>query len=86
MKKHIESRIIGELKTNGKYEDSFQTQILFEGWLRHFPHVHELYLKNLCELEFGQNRILVRAKFTDREWTMWCLKHSTPVARQWVGA
>ena len=79
-------RIIGELKTVREYEDAFQAQILFEGWLAHFPHVQELYLKNLCDLAFEPARIVVRAKFTDKEWTLWCLKHSTPVARRWFGA
>lgn len=79
-------RIIGELKTVREYEDAFQAQILFEGWLAHFPHVQELYLKNLCDLAFEPDRIVVRAKFTDKEWTVWCLKHSIPVARRWFTA
>lgn len=80
------SRIIGELITHGKYEDEFQTQLLFEGWLAHFPHLQELYLKNLCDLAFEPDRIVVRAKFSDKEWTMWCLKHPAPVARHWFYA
>jgi hypothetical protein len=86
MKQHGTPRIIGELKTVGGYEDAFQAQTLFEGWLAHFPHVQELYLKNLCDIIFEKDRIVVRAKFTDREWTLWCLKHSTPVARRWFGS
>jgi hypothetical protein len=86
MKQHETLRVIGELKTVGGYEDAFQAQILFEGWLAHFPHVQELYLKNLCDINFEKNRIVVRAKFTDREWTMWCLKHPTPVARRWISS
>ena len=86
MKQHETLRVIGELKTVGGYEDAFQAQILFEGWLAHFPHVQELYLKNLCDINFEKNRIVVRAKFTDREWTMWCLKHPTPVARRWFSS
>ena len=68
----------------GGYEDAFQAQTLFEGWLAHFPHVQELYLKNLCDITFEKDKIVVQAKFTDKEWTLWCLKHSTPVARRWV--
>jgi len=83
MKQHRTLKVIGELKTVGKYDDAFQAQIQFEGWLARFPHVQELYLKNLCDLAFEPDRIVVRAKFTDKEWTVWCLKHSTPVARQW---
>lgn len=86
MKRYGKLRVIGELKTLGHYEDTFQAQLLFEGWLAHFPHVQELYLKNLCELSFEPTAIVVRAKFTDREWTMWCLKHKTPVARRWFGS
>ena len=86
MKRHGTHRIIGELKTVREYEDAFQAQILFEGWLAHFPHVQELYLKNLCDLAFEPDRIVVRAKFTDKEWTVWCLKHSTPVARRWFSS
>ncbi len=86
MKQYGTPRIIGELKTEREYEDAFQAQILFEGWLAHFPHVQELYLKNLCDLAFEPDRIVVRAKFTDREWTVWCLKHSTPVARRWFSS
>jgi len=86
MKQYGTPRVIGELKTVDSYEDAFQAQILFEGWLAHFPHVQELYLKNLCDISFEPGKIVVRAKFTDREWTVWCLKHSTPVARRWFGA
>ena len=86
MKQYGTLRIIGELKTHGKYDDAFQAQTLFEGWLAHFPHVHDLYLKNLCDLEFAPDSIIVWAKFTDEEWTMWCLTHSTPVARRWFTA
>ena len=86
MKQYGTPRIIGELKTVREYEDAFQAQILFEGWLAHFPHVQELYLKNLCDLAFEPDRIVVRAKFTDEEWTVWCLKHSTPIARRWFGS
>ena len=86
MKQYGTPRIIGELKTVSEYEDAFQAQILFEGWLAHFPHVQELYLKNLCDLAFEKDRIVVSAKFTDKEWTVWCLKHSAPVARRWVGS
>ena len=86
MKKYGTPRIIGELKTVREYEDAFQAQILFEGWLAHFTHVQELYLKNLCDLAFEPDRIVVRAKFTDKEWTVWCLKHSIPVARRWFTA
>jgi len=86
MKQYGTLRIIGELKNVREYEDAFQAQILFEGWLAHFPHVQELYLKNLCDLTFEKDRIVVRAKFTDKEWTMWCLKHSIPVARRWFAA
>jgi hypothetical protein len=86
MKQHGELRVIGEMKTLETLQDSFQAQTVFEGWLAHFPHVQELYLKNLCDLAFEPDRIVVRAKFTDKEWTVWCLKHSTPVARRWVGS
>lgn len=79
-------RIIGEMDTAGVREDAFETQILFEGWLAHFPHVHELYIKNLCDISFETNRIVVRAKFTDGEWMLWCLKHPIPVAKKWFGA
>ena len=37
-------------------------------------------------IAFEPDKIVVRAKFTDREWTMWCLKHSTPIARRWFGS
>ena len=86
MKQYGTPRIIGELKTVREYEDAFQAQILFEGWLAHFPHVQELYLKNLCDIAFEKDRIVVRAKFTDKEWTVWCLKYSTPVARRWFSS
>jgi len=59
MKQYGTPRIIGELKTVREYEDAFQAQILFEGWLAHFPHVQELYLKNLCDLAFEKDRIVV---------------------------
>lgn len=42
-----------------------------------FPHVQELYLKNLCDIVFEANRIVLQAKFTNKEWTLWCLKLNT---------
>ena len=86
MKKHGTLRIIGELKTVSAYEDAFQAQIMFEGWIAHFTHLQELYLKNLCDIAFETGKIIVRAKFTEKEWTMWCLKYPTPVARRWFGS
>ena len=86
MKQHGKLRVIGEMKTLETLQDSFQAQTVFEGWLSHFPHVQELYLKNLCHLSFEPDGIVVEAKFTDKEWTMWCLKHPTPVARRWFGS
>ena len=86
MKRYGKLRVIGELKTLHRYEDAFQAQIIFEGWLAHFPHVQELYLKNRCTLNFKSDGIVVEAKFTDKEWTLWCLKHKTPVARRWFGS
>jgi hypothetical protein len=79
-------RIIGELKTTQDYEDAFQAQIWFEGWIQHFPHVADLYRKQLAKVIFKRDRILVIADFTDKEWTLWCLTHPTPVARRWFGA
>ena len=86
MKQDGKLRVIGEMKTLETLQDSFQAQTVFEGWLSHFPHVQELYLQNLCHLSFLPDGIVVEAKFTDKEWTMWCLKHKTPVARRWFGS
>jgi hypothetical protein len=86
MKKYGTLRIIGELKTVSAYEDTFQAQIMFEGWIAHFPHLQELYLKNLCDIAFETGKIVVRAKFTEKEWTVWCLKHSAPIAQRWFGS
>jgi hypothetical protein len=79
-------RIIGEIKTYEPYKDVFQAQILFEGWITHFPHLAELYRKRLANIVFKEDRILVTADFTDKEWTLWCLQHNPPVARRWFGS
>jgi hypothetical protein len=80
MKSHGTFRTIGEMPTHGRYNDAFESQIMFEGWLANFSHLQELYLNNLCDIVFESDRIILRAKFTDKEWTIWCLKHPTPVA------
>jgi len=68
-------KIIGELKMQGIDNDLIQSQIAFEAWISSVPHIQELYIKNLCNLIFKKDGIIIKAKFSKKEWLLWCLTY-----------
>ena len=66
--------------------DEFDLQIRFEGWVRHFPHIKELYdQKRLIVKLDNDDNFLVEARMSDKQFTLWCLQHKTPVG-EWIGS
>ena len=64
--------------------DEFDLQIRFEGWVRHFPHIKELYdRKRLIVKLDNDDNFLVEARMSDKQFTLWCLQHNTP-AGEWL--
>jgi len=61
--------------------DDFEVQIRFEGWVKHYPHIEELYdLKKLILSIDDKENFNVEVKMTDKQFTMWCLKYpETPI-------
>ena len=57
--------------------DTFELQIKFEHWVKHFPHVNEIYKDSALEISFAEQSLLVRTHMTDRQYTMWCLKYGS---------
>ena len=64
--------------------DEFDLQIRFEGWVRHFPHIKELYDRKRLIIKLdNDDNFLVEARMSDKQFTLWCLQHNTP-AGEWV--
>ena len=64
--------------------DEFDLQIRFEEWVRHFPHIKELYDKKRLIVKLDNNdNFLVEARMSDKQFTLWCLQHNTP-AGEWL--
>ena len=64
--------------------DEFDLQIRFEGWVRHFPHIKELYDRKRLTVKLdNDDNFLVEARMSDKQFTLWCLQHNTP-AGEWL--
>ena len=63
--------------------DEFDLQIRFESWVRHFPHIKELYDRKKLIVKLDNDDFLVEAHMSDKQFTLWCLKHKTP-AGEWI--
>ena len=57
--------------------DTFELQIKFEHWVKHFPHVNEIYKDNGLEISLAEQSLFVQTHMTDRQYTMWCLKYGS---------
>jgi hypothetical protein len=55
--------------------DTFELQIRFEHWVKNFPHIEEIYDNGGLEISFNENNLLIEARMSDRQYTMWCLKY-----------
>ena len=79
----MKNRLLGKFAAYPRM-DEFDLQIRFEGWVRHFPHIKELYDKKrlIVKLDNDDN-FLVEARMSDKQFTLWCLQHNTP-AGEWV--
>ena len=64
--------------------DEFDLQIRFESWVRHFPHIKELYDRKRLTVKLdNDDNFLVEARMSDKQFTLWCLQHNTP-AGEWL--
>ena len=79
----MKNRLLGKFAAYPRM-DEFDLQIRFESWVRHFPHIKELYDKKrlIVKLDNDDN-FLVEARMSDKQFTLWCLQHNTP-AGEWV--
>ena len=79
----MKTRLLGKFAAYPRM-DEFDLQIRFEGWVRHFPHIKELYdQKRLIIKLDNDDNFLVEARMSDKQFTLWCLKHKTP-AEEWI--
>ena len=74
----MKARLLGKFAAYPRM-DEFDLQIRFEGWVRHFPHIKELYdQKRLIVKLDNDDNFLVEARMSDKQFTLWCLQHNTP--------
>lgn len=65
--------------------DDFDLQIRFESWIRHFPHIKEIYDRKRLIVRLDEdNNFLVEARMSDKQFTLWCLKHPNTPAGEWI--
>ena len=59
------------------YGPDMEPQFLFEGWVEDYPEIKKLYDDNKLKMISDVNEIMtVKAKFTEKEYLIWCLKNS----------
>ena len=65
--------------------DEMDLQIRFDSWVRHFPHIKEIYDRNrlIIKLDDADN-FLVEARMSDKQWTVWLLQHPNTPVGNWV--
>ena len=79
----MKTRLLGKFAAYPRM-DEFDLQIRFEGWVRHFPHIKELYDRKRLIIKLdNDDNFLVEARMSDKQFTLWCLQHNTP-AGEWV--
>ena len=79
----MKNRLLGKFAAYPRM-DEFDLQIRFEGWVRHFPHIKELYDRKRLIIKLdNDDNFLVEARMSDKQFTLWCLQHNTP-AGEWV--
>ena len=63
--------------------DDFEIQMRFEGWVKQYPYLRELYgLGKLLLSVDKKDNFIIELKMTDKQFTMWCLKHPETPIRQ----
>ena len=77
----MKNRLLGKFAAYPRM-DEFDLQIRFEGWVRHFPHIKELYDKKRLIVKLDNNdNFLVEASMSDKQWTLWLLRYpNTPAS------
>ena len=57
-------------------------QIRFESWMRHYPHIKEMYDRNELTIKLdGDDNFTVETVMSDKHWTIWLLKHPKHACR-----
>jgi hypothetical protein len=79
----MKARLLGKFAAYPRM-DEFDLQIRFESWVRHFPHIKELYDRKRLIIKLdNDDNFLVEARMSDKQFTLWCLQHNTP-AGEWL--
>ena len=74
----MKTRLLGKFAAYPRM-DEFDLQIRFDYRTRHFPHIKELYDRKRLIIKLDNNdNFLVEARMSDKQFTLWCLKHKTP--------
>jgi hypothetical protein len=81
----MKKRLLAQFPAHPRMDD-FDLQIRFESWVRHFPHIREIYDRKRLIVRLDEdNNFLVEARMSDKQFTLWCLKHPNTPAGDWVG-
>ena len=82
----MKTRLIGKFPAYPR-SDEMDLQIRFDSWVRHFPHIQEIYdRKRLIVSLDNADNFLVEARMSNKQWTMWLLKYPNTPAGNWVNA
>ena len=75
----MKTRLIGKFPAYPR-SDEMDLQIRFESWMRHYPHIKEMYDRNELTIKLdGDDNFTVETVMSDKHWTIWLLKHpNTP--------
>ena len=71
-------RTLAEIPVQNRL-DTFELQIKFEAWVKNFPHVEKIHNDGDLVISFEENKLMAQARMSDRQYTMWSLKHGTKI-------
>jgi hypothetical protein len=55
--------------------DTFELQIRAEAWLEDYPELKQIYHDDGLIISFNGKKLILKAHMSNRQYTMWCLKH-----------
>lgn len=63
--------------------DDFELQIKAEAWMKNFPEIKKIHEDNGLIISFDTNDLVFEAHMSDKQYTMWCIKHQEAWLRSW---
>ena len=76
----MKTRLLAKFPVYSRLDD-LDLQIRFEGWIKQYPHIGELYEKNRLLIEVDEHsNFVIEVKMSNKEYLLWLIAHpETPL-------